>query len=110
MDWLLELEKKKQGLSIELEYLVDQELQRQALADPATEQVTDSLAPTGVEDLSVKFDDARFRNIRKYLDSVSGDNLIRIKDRDSIAPQNTGSLPAFKINFTLQSETDSIPN
>ncbi len=110
MDWLLELEKKKEGLSIELEYLVDKELQRQALAETPTEQVTDSLAPTGLEDLSIKFDDARFRNIRKYLDSVSGDNLIRFKDRDSIAPKNTGSLPVFKINFSLQSETDSIPN
>ena len=128
MDWLLELEKAKEGLSIELEYFVDAELQKEALSEMAAEQLADSLdiaKPTsdevpdagkteeatvgpgtmGSQQLASQYSEARFRNVRKYLDSLSSDTRIILKDRDSIAPQNTGALPNFKINFTLAKDS-----
>ena len=115
MDWLLEIENVKEGVEIELEYFVDSELQRNDLSKLGNEESADSTAITvsaevDAEKLSREYSEARFRNIRKYLDSISPDSGIRIKDWDSIAPQNTGALPTFKINFDLQSESDSIPN
>lgn len=112
MDWLLKLEKKKAGLSIDLEYFVDDELQRQALAEISekrsdTTETTESSEQSAAEELSRLYSEARFRNIRKYLDSLSSDTQIHLKDRDSIAPQNTGALPNFKIKFAL-SKTDSL--
>ncbi|MGB5264171.1 MAG: DUF748 domain-containing protein, partial [Lutimonas sp.] len=106
MDWLLKLEKKKAGLSIDLEYFVDDELQRQALAEISekksdTTETTESSEQSASEELSRLYSEARFRNIRKYLDSLSSDTRIHLKDRDSIAPQNTGALPNFKIKFAL---------
>ncbi|MGB5244580.1 MAG: DUF748 domain-containing protein [Lutimonas sp.] len=114
MDWLLKLEKKKAGLSIDLEYFVDDELQRQALAEISekksdTTETTESSEQSASEELSRLYSEARFRNIRKYLDSLSSDTRIHLKDRDSIAPQNTGALPNFKIKFAL-SKTDSLSN
>ena len=115
MDWLLELEKVKEGVSIKLEYFVDEDLQKKDLAGSDNSASADSTATTSsteenTEYLSRLYSEARFRNIRKYLDSVSPDSRIDVKDWDSIAPQNTGALPTFKINFDLQSETDSISN
>ncbi|MGB5392823.1 MAG: DUF748 domain-containing protein, partial [Lutimonas sp.] len=106
MDWLLKLEKKKAGLSIDLEYFVDDELQRQALGEISekkldTTETTESSEQSASEELSRLYSEARFRNIRKYLDSLSSDTRIHLKDRDSIAPQNTGALPNFKIKFAL---------
>ena len=109
LDWLLELEKKKEGLSIDLEYFVDDDLQKKALAASSQEGSTDSTAVASKE-LSLKYSTARIRNIRKYLDSLSSDTGIQLKDQDTLSPDNTGAAPNFKINFTLQSETDSISN
>ncbi len=114
MDWLLKLEKKKAGLSIDLEYFVDDELQRQALGEISekkldTTETTESSEQSASEELSRLYSEARFRNIRKYLDSLSSDTRIHLKDRDSIAPQNTGALPNFKIKFALN-KTDSLSN
>jgi hypothetical protein len=103
IDWLLELEKKKEGLSIEMEYFVDNELQEKALSETGDEQGEEGIAMQSRE-----YSEARFRQIRQYLDSLAPDTGILLKDLDSIAPQNTGSKPIFKINFALQSETDSI--
>ena len=115
MDWLLELEKVKEGLSIDLEYFVDGDLQKEALSGVGEEESTDSTDTAASvegasEELSRRYSEARYRNIRKYLDSVSSDTQIQLKDWDTIAPQNTGALPTFKINFDLQRDTDSIPD
>ena len=109
LDWLLELEKKKEGLSIDLEYFVDDDLQKKALADSGEEETADSTAVAS-EELSIKYSAARIRNIRKYLDSLSSDTRIQLKDQDTLSPGNTGAVPYFKINFSLQNETDSIPD
>lgn len=120
LNWLLELEKLKEGLSIELEYYVDDNLQKEALSLMANEQKSDSLsveaaipaAESDVADLgslSKKYSEARIRNIRQYLDSISADNQIQTKGLDSISPQNTGSTPTFKINFSMQNDSIS-PN
>lgn len=107
LDWLLELEKKKEGLSVDLQYFVDDDLQKKALAVSGEEGSTDSTAVAS-EELSIKYSAGRIRNIRKYLDSLSSDTRIQLKDQDTLAPDNTGAMPHFKINFTLQTETDSI--
>ncbi len=109
LDWLLELEKKKEGLSIDLQYFVDDALQKKALAGSSEEGSTDSTAVAS-EELSIKYSAGRIRNIRKYLDSLSSDTKIQLKDQDTLSPDNTGAMPHFKINFTLQKETDSISN
>jgi hypothetical protein len=113
LDWLLELEKKKEGLSIDLEYFVDDELQRNALLsakeDGDKEKSKDTTA-SATHELSELYSNARLRNVRKYLDSISSDTRIQLKDRDSMAPNNTGAVPYFKINFSLLNQTDSIPD
>ncbi len=118
LDWLLELERVKQGLSVELEYFVDNALQREALAENSMETPRDSVqnAPdaegplsTGSEELSVQYSNARIISIRKYLDSVYADTRIRTVRSDSLAPQNAGAYPNFKINFNMQSATDTLP-
>ena len=109
LDWLIELEKKKEGLSIDLEYFVDDNLQKEALAKTEKEEPADSTSSVSGE-MSREFDESRFRNIRRYLDSISSDTQIQMKERDSLAPSNTGAVPYFKINFSLQNETDSIPD
>ena len=113
LDWLLELEKKKEGLSIDLEYFVDDELQRKALVDAKEDvqnQESKDTTASASQELSDIYSEARIRNIRKYLDSLASDSRIEFKDRDSLAPSNTGAVPYFKINFALQNETDSIPD
>jgi hypothetical protein len=107
LDWLLELEKKKEGLPIDLEYFVDDDLQKKALSGSGEEETADSTSAAS-EELSIKYSAARIGSIRKYLDSLSSDTRIQLKDRDSLAPSNTGAMPYFKINFSLETETDSI--
>jgi len=120
LNWLLELEKQKEGLSIDLEYLVDDELQKEALAGLGIEEQSDSLSiqtndslakkpGLDVDLLSEKYSRARISGIRNYLDSIYADTRIKTTGRDSLQPQNTGAFPSFKIKFTLESETDSIP-
>ena len=109
LDWLIELEKKKQDLSIDLEYVVDDNLQKKALAEVDKKNSKDT-SQTSSSELSGLFSQARFRNVQNYLDSISSDSRIHLKDLDSMAPDNTGALPGFKINFTLKTESDSIPN
>jgi hypothetical protein len=119
LNWLVELEKKKEGLSIDLNYFVDDELQQESLVGLGLEKETDSLSTRtpdslaqvpghDVELLSKKYSSARIIGIRNYLDSIYSDTRIKTTGRDSVQPQNTGSFPTFKINFSLDSERDSL--
>ena len=92
---------------------MDEELQRKALVDAEEDvqnQESKDTTASASQELSDIYSEARIRNIRKYLDSLSSDTRIEFKDRDSLAPSNTGAVPYFKINFALQIETDSIPD
>lgn len=120
LNWLVELEKQKEGLSIDLQYLVDDNLQQESLVDLGLEKQTDSLSTQtpdslaqvpgqDVELLSKKYSSARIIGIRNYLDSIYSDTRIKTTGRDSVQPQNTGATPTFKINFSLESEKDSLP-
>ena len=120
LDWLLELEKLKEGLSIDLEYLVDDKMQQEALYDLANQKQTDSLLtkgsdsqsegdPSKIQSLSQKYSDARVIVIRNYLDSIYSETAIKTVARDSLKPKNTAATPTFKINFSLISEKDSLP-
>jgi len=109
LNWLIELKQKKEGLAIDLEYFVDDELQRKALVDAKEEKSKDS-AESASQELSDLYSKARMRNVRRYLDSLSSETQIQLKEWDSLAPGNSGAIPYFKINFSLQNETDSIPD
>ena len=105
-----ELEKLKEGLSIDLEYLVDEKMQQKALADTANQKPTDSLSSKGsdspsegdaskVQSLSQKYSDARVIVIRNYLDSIYSETAIKTVKRDSLNPKNTGATPTFSRPF-----------
>ena len=116
LNWLVELKQKKDGLTIDLQYLVDDQLQEQSIDKLLHQKDSVNIAvpmatPTeGSFDksLSDTYSNARIRGIRNYLDSIYADKRIITVERDSLSPKNTGSLPTFKINFSMQSEIDSI--
>lgn len=113
LNWLIELKQKKEGLAIDLEYFVDDELQRKALVDvkdELKEEKSKDSAESASQELSDLYSKARMRNVRRYLDSLSSETQIQLKEWDSLAPGNSGAIPYFKINFSLQNETDSIPD
>lgn len=116
LNWLVELEKKKEGLSIDLSYFVDDQLQTESInaihmqrdsvnADAAIVTPVKNSFDTSLSD---RYSDARIRSIRKTLDSLYADTRINTVGRDSLSPKNTGASPTFKINFSLDSEKDSL--
>jgi hypothetical protein len=122
LNWLLELKRKKEGLSIDLDYYVDEELQAEAIRGmqkasdstmPAVAESVETEEPDPTEDssepaLSARFSEARMNAVRSYLDSISSDTGINMPEHDSGDPLNTGATPYFKINFNLKAENDSL--
>ena len=116
LNWLVQLKEKKDGLTINLNYFVDDKLQDQAInkvlnqKDSLNIDISIATPDEGSFDksLSEEYSNARIRGINNYLDSIYSDKHIFTVERDSLSPKNTGSLPTFKINFSLQSEIDSL--
>ncbi len=116
LKWLVELEQKKKGLSIELNYFVDRQMQIDTInlihsqKDSLNNDTSSEYQDEDVLDksLSDQYSNARIRGIRKMLDSLYTNSRINTAERDSLSPQNTGSSPKFKIKFSMQSELDSL--
>lgn len=116
LNWLLELEQKKEGLSIDLNYFVDEAIQKDSIVGLlASSEKVKSIDSTSVpnenleiDNISKAYSDTRISKIRNYLSSQYAETTINTSDRDSLSPENTGTSPTFKIKFSLQSEKDSI--
>jgi hypothetical protein len=116
LNWLVELEKKKEGLSIDLNYFVDDELQAGSIdtvpiqGDSINTAVSAESPGKNTFDktLSDLYSNARIRGIKKTLDSLNAETRINTVARDSLSPKNTGSIPTFKIKFSMQSQLDSL--
>ena len=116
MNWLLELEQKKEGLSIDLNYFVDEAIQKDSiakiLASTENKKTTDSTSTLDqnalLDKISKDYSDTRISKIRNYLSSQYPETMINTSDRDSLSPENTGASPTFKIKFSLQQEQDSL--
>lgn len=136
LDLLLDLEKKKEGIEISLEYLNDQNLQKRKIAEIEAGKIyfaetnidfkknkagfeaflinktsIDSLdynrdcmllaTPTLVDSLMIIFNDYRFSAINIYLQNQSETTTITLDHSSTDAPENTGSEPVFKINYSM---------
>jgi len=116
LNWLVELENKKEGLSIDLNYFVDDELQAGSIdtvpiqGDSINTAVSAESPGKNTFDktLSDLYSNARIRGIKKTLDSLNAETRINTVARDSLSPKNTGSIPTFKIKFSMQSQLDSL--
>ncbi len=116
LNWLLELEQKKEGLSIDLNYFVDEAIQKDTIAmmqaSSEGRKIADSTSTTSgnqeIDKSSMAYSDTRIRKVRNYLSSKFPETAISTSDRDTLSPENTGIRPTFKIKFSLQSEMDSI--
>lgn len=116
LNWLLELEQKKEGLSIDLNYFVDEAIQKDTIAmmqaSSEGRKIADSTSTTSgnqeIDKSSMAYSDTRIKKVRNYLSSKFPETAINTSDRDTLSPENTGIRPTFKIKFSLQSEMDSI--
>jgi hypothetical protein len=113
LNWLVELEKIKKGLTIDLKYFDDHELEAASINGMQTQ--TDSVntnvseaEPSIGKTVAEQYSNARIKSIRNTLDSLDANTLINIIEWDSLSPENTGSTPLFKIKFSMINELDSL--
>lgn len=136
LNLLLDLEKKKEGIKISLDYLNDQNLQKRKIAENEAGKIyfaktkidytkniagfeeflinnteQDSLdyskacmllaTPPLVDSLTNIFNDYRFTVVRKYLHDQSESTSITVGHSSHDAPENSGSEPIFKVNYSM---------
>lgn len=136
LDKLLEIERKKEGLKIEMIYYVDTNLQKEAIAKDEVGKLffeetnkdylknkiefesfvmnkitPDSLSlkqaylqiatPKAIDSLVTDNNKMLISNSEQYLKMANDSTHIKIIRSDALAPNNTGSLPILKVNFSL---------
>jgi len=139
LQMLLDLERKKQELKIDLVYYVDTKLQKEAIAKaevgklyfnetqkdylknekdfesfvlqktlPDTLSINKAymaIATTKVIDsITVLTNKLLLTNVKKYLLETNDTTQIKIEYSSSEAPENTGSNPMLKVNFSMKEE------
>jgi hypothetical protein len=99
MDLLMELEKQKDGLAIELQYFNDKKLESQIIAQEAglTDEET---IKQYTELLSV----SRIRILDRYLHSVNDSTSIRVSESNQQDPKNMGTKPVFRVIYSMKEE------
>ena len=139
LDLLLDLEQKKEGLTIELVYYVDPDLQQQAIAKAEVgkmyfketqkdylkdekdfesfvlqKTLQDSLAlekayltianPIIVDSIAQVNNKLLLNNIENYLQTANDSTIIKVQTSNPEAPENTGTKPILKVNFSMKEE------
>ena len=139
LDMLIDLEQKKEDLKIELVYYVDEQLQKEAIAESEAGRLyfdetqkdylkdsegfesfllrktfPDSLAikkasmkvanPTLVDSIANNNSNLLISNTNDYLKTVSNSTQIKVIRSNPDEPENVGSNPLFKVNFSMKED------
>ena len=99
LDLLLELEKSKEGLKIELVYFNDAKLEADFVKQEAG-IVDEEAVQQYVELLSA----SRVKILEKYLHSVTDSTRVIVSFANPQDPKNIGTRPVFRINYSLEEE------
>ncbi len=99
LDLLLELERTKPGLGIELQYFNDRDLEKASLS--ATSGQTDPLI---LDSLQLAYDRSRKDILMRYIQSKRDTTHIRVSGWDPESPKNAASKPVFRAVYSLEEE------
>jgi hypothetical protein len=99
LDLLLELEKSKEGLKIELVYFNDAKLEADFVKQEAG-IVDEEAVRQYVELLSA----SRVKILEKYLRSVNDSTRVIVSIANPQDPKNLGTRPVFRINYSMKEE------
>jgi hypothetical protein len=99
LDLLLELEQKKAGMEIELQYFNDIKLEKEIITQETG--ITDEAA---VKQYAESLTGARVRGLEKYLYSVNDSTSVVVTLSNPQDPKNLGIKPVFRIIYSMKDE------
>jgi hypothetical protein len=99
LDLLLELEKTKVGLGIELQYYNDNRLESKILAEKTL--IEDETLLLGYVDVLTE---TRFKLIEAYLHNQNDSTQVKVSVSNPNDPGNLGTRPVFRILYSLKDE------
>ena len=99
LDLLLELEQKKAGMGIELQYFNDIKLEKEIIVQESG--ITDEEA---VRLYAESLTGARIRALENYLSSKNDSTVVTVTLSNPQDPKNMGTKPVFRILYSLKEE------
>jgi hypothetical protein len=99
LDLLLELERTKPGLGIELQYFNDRDQEKTWFAE-----ATGQADPLILDSLQLAYDRSRKEILMRYIQSKRDTTHIRVNGWDPESPKNAASKPLFRAVYSLEEE------
>jgi hypothetical protein len=96
LDMLLDLEKKKEGLGIELIYFNDADKEKEHIRKEKELEDEEKIIA-----LAEAYKSARIQSLLNYLNYASDSTSIKVTESKDIDPGNAGSKPVFRIEYSM---------